>query len=419
MTVEILMPALSPTMSEGKLSKWLVKEGDKIKAGDLLAEIETDKAIMEFESAEDGIILELLIKEGIDNVKVNEPIALINTSTSEDDLKTNELNQNIKEDKKQESNNSKSLFSNEHQEEQLNLKNSNNKNFNSKRIRISPLAKKIASQNKVDIKNLKGTGPAGRIVKIDVLNYIDSSKNISTFENLNSEKTDEEDILILNPMRKTIAERLSESKREIPHFYLRKKVFIDELLSARKILNKKLEHANIKISLNDIIIKAVAHALYNNPKCNVTWGHDKIIRSKKTDIAVAVAVQDGLLTPVVKNVKSKTLSDLSQETKALIERTRNKRLKPDELVGGTITISNLGMMGIDNFDAIINPPQGSILAVGKTEEIPAFDKNNDLTKKTVLHLTMSIDHRMIDGAIGANFFNEIASYLEEPIKLLA
>ena len=415
MSTQVLMPALSPTMSEGKLSKWLVKEGDVIKAGDLIAEIETDKAIMEFESSEDGTIIKLLIKEGEENIKVNEPIALLDTSNtqsvSKDVDKNDKLNFDVVEEKSK--NNENLLIKKEDPPE-----NPKKKIDSKNRIKISPLAKRIALQNNINFNEIKGSGPLGRIIKADVVNLINKNDKISSNTVLKPLKTEGE-FISLTPMRKTIANHLSKSKREIPHFYLRKKVYVDLLLSARKLLNKKLEQKKIKISINDIIIKAIAHALYNNPVCNVTWGGDRIIKSNSTDVALAIAIDEGLITPVIKDIKNKSLSDLSLETKSLIERSKNRRLKADELNGGTITISNLGMMGIDNFDAIINPPHGSILAVGKTQEIVCFDENDKVIKKTIIQLTLSVDHRMIDGAIGAKFLNEIASFLEQPINFLA
>ena len=420
MSTQILMPALSPTMSEGKLSKWLVKEGDTIKAGDLLAEIETDKAIMEFESSEDGTIKKILINEGVENIKVNEPIALLETLNSLMDennpTKIVKENKNFSE-KESESNNSLLDDKGDILKKNSELKNDKTKNID--RIKISPLAKKIAIQHNINFGDLEGTGPSGRIIKVDIEKLINLGNAPSPLMDHKPLVSDENNYTLLSPMRKTIAGRLSKSKREIPHFYLRKKVYVDKLLSARKLLNKKLETKKIKISINDFIIKAIAHALHNHPKCNVTWGDDRIIKFSSTDIALAVAIEDGLVTPVIKNVKNKTLSDLCEETKSLIERSKNKRLRADELIGGTITISNLGMMGIDSFDAIINPPHGSILAVGKTEEVVVFDENEKIIKKTIIQLTLSVDHRVIDGAIGAMFLNEIALFLEEPINLLA
>ena len=420
MSTEILMPALSPTMSEGKLSKWLVKEGDIIKAGDLLAEIETDKAIMEFESSEDGTLKKILINEGTENIKVNEPIALLETSNSliEETSPSKIVKENKKISKKETKSNN-SLLVGKSEVLQKNSGNKNDENINKDRIKISPLAKKIAIQHNINFIDIEGTGPSGRIIKADIEKLIKLGNTTSPLMDNKPFVNNENDYILLNPMRKTIAERLTKSKREIPHFYLRKKVYVDKLLSARKLLNKKLEIKKNKISINDFIIKAIGHALYNHPKCNVTWGDDRVIKSSSTDVALAVAIEDGLVTPVIKNVKNKPLSDLCEETKSLIERSKNKRLRAEELIGGTITISNLGMMGIDSFDAIINPPHGSILAVGKTEEVVAFDENEKITKKTIIQLTLSVDHRVIDGAIGAKFLNEIASFLEEPINLLA
>ena len=415
MSTQVLMPALSPTMSEGKLSKWLVKEGDVVKAGDLIAEIETDKAIMEFESSEDGTIIKLLIKEGEENIKVNEPIAVLDTSNFKSLSKDVDKNdrKNIDAIEKKNKNNENLLIKKE-----VSSENPIKKIDSKKRIKISPLAKRIALQNNINFNEIKGSGPLGRIIKVDIVNLINKNEKINSNTVLKPLKTEEE-FIPLTPMRKTIANQLGKSKREIPHFYLRKNVYVDTLLSARKLLNKKLEQKKIKISINDIIIKAIAHALYNNPDCNVTWGEDKIIRSKSTDVALAIAIDEGLITPVIKDIKNKNLSDISLETKSLIERSKNRRLKADELNGGTITISNLGMMGIDNFDAIINPPHGSILAVGKTQEVVCFDENEKVIKKTIIQLTLSVDHRMIDGAVGAKFLNEIASFLEEPINFLA
>jgi len=402
-------------MSEGKLSKWLVKEGDVVKAGDLIAEIETDKAIMEFESSEDGTIIKLLIKEGVENIKVNEPIAVLDTSKLQSLSKDVDKNdrKNIDAIEKKNKNN-ENLFIKKGVSSEDPIKKIDSK----KRIKISPLAKRIALQNNINFNEIKGSGPLGRIIKVDIVNLINKNEKINSNTVLKPLKTEEE-FIPLTPMRKTIANQLGKSKREIPHFYLRKNVYVDTLLSARKLLNKKLEQKKIKISINDIIIKAIAHALYNNPDCNVTWGEDKIIKSKSTDVALAIAIDEGLITPVIKDIKNKNLSDISIETKSLIERSKNRRLKADELNGGTITISNLGMMGIDNFDAIINPPHGSILAVGKTQEVVCFDENEKVIKKTIIQLTLSVDHRMIDGAVGAKFLNEIASFLEEPINFLA
>jgi pyruvate dehydrogenase E2 component (dihydrolipoamide acetyltransferase) len=415
MSTQVLMPALSPTMSEGKLSKWLIKEGDVVRAGDLIAEIETDKAIMEFESSEDGTILKLLIKEGAENIKVNEPIAVLDTSNLQSVSKDIDKNDNKKNNivEKKIKNNENLLIKKEDSSE-----NSKKKIDSENRIKISPLAKRIALQNNINFNEIKGSGPLGRIIKVDIVNLINKNDKINSTTVLKPLKTEEE-FIPLTPMRKTIANQLSKSKREIPHFYLRKNIYVDKLLSARKLLNKKLEQKKIKISINDIIIKAIAHALYNNPDCNVTWGEDKIIKSKSTDVALAIAIDEGLITPVIKDIKNKNLSDLSLETKSLIERSKNRRLKADELNGGTITISNLGMMEIDNFDAIINPPHGSILAVGKTQEVVCFDENEKVIKKTIIQLTLSVDHRMIDGAVGAKFLNEIASFLEEPVNFLA
>ena len=315
MSTQVLMPALSPTMSEGKLSKWLVKEGDEVKAGDLIAEIETDKAIMEFESSEDGTIIKLLIKEGVENIKVNEPIAVLDTSKLQSLSKDVDKNdrKNIDAIEKKNKNNENLLIKNE-----VSSENPIKKIDSKKRIKISPLAKRVALQNNINFNEIKGSGPLGRIIKVDIVNLINKNEKINSNTVLKPLKTEEE-FIPLTPMRKTIANQLGKSKREIPHFYLRKNVYVDTLLSARKLLNKKLEQKKIKISINDIIIKAIAHALYNNPDCNVTWGEDKIIKSKSTDVALAIAIDEGLITPVIKDIKNKNLSDISIETKSLMK----------------------------------------------------------------------------------------------------
>ncbi len=427
--MEILMPALSPTMSEGKLIKWFVKAGDKIKAGDLLAEIETDKAIMEFESPDEGILTKTLVPEGDASISVNQPIAILesafsSTSKSNSEIKAKlsvaPLNTTKKEVKNHQTDTAIPEFSNKYSMKP--------EDVSDNRIKISPLARKMAEKLDVNISNIVGSGPSGRIVKADILALEHKEKTTQLEKSL--EITGQEKIVMasdiksserisLTAMRKTIADRLTSAKRDIPHFYLRKKARVDKLLDARETINKKLHIKGLKVSLNDMIIKAVGQALQDNPYCNVTWGGDHIVKENFSDIAIAVAIQGGLLTPVVKNVTKKTLSEISLETKDLIIRSKEKKLTPTEFSGGTITISNLGMMGIDSFDAVINPPHGSILAVSQTQMVPVFGDDDNVEKATIINLTLSVDHRAIDGAIGASFLGSIVSYLEEPITLLS
>ena len=418
MSVEILMPALSPTMEEGGLAKWLVKVGDFVKSGDLLAEIETDKAIMEFESAEEGTITKLLVNEGDNSIKVNEPIAIIET-----DSEITSKNNYEKDDKR----NYEKKVSKEIGAKETPLISPDRKIELSRephRIKASPLAKKMAKESSIDLAKILGSGPQGRIIRIDIEDYL--NKNIQSLEpelptELTSDALKNDDVTFrqvkISKMRKIIAEKLTFSKKNIPHFYLRKRVKVDKLLKAKRKLNEHLSTKKVKISLNDMILKAVAIGLKNNPDCNVTWHEDTIMKHTKTDIAMAVAIPDGLLTPVIENVDKKSLPMLSAETKILIEKSRSRKIGITELEGGTITVSNLGMMGIDNFDAVINPPQGSILAVGATKMAPSLTKNGKYSKANFVDLTLSVDHRVIDGAVGAAFLQSITAVLEEPILL--
>ena len=317
MSIEILMPALSPTMSEGKLAKWLVNEGDVIKAGDLIAEIETDKAIMEFESSEDGILIKILAPESDENISVNHPIAILETDmpTKSQKVKgtissvTNptttiepNVNKNVQPSEKEEVNISST------DKDQI-----PEKKFANQRIKISPIAKKMANNLDLDLNRLIGSGPSGRIVKADIEKYKEKINSLGIIVEAKNEKNvhhdfnEEPERIELTPMRKTIAERLTAAKRDIPHFYLRRKVKVDKLIEARETLNKSLIKVGTKISLTDIIIKAVGQALLKHPDCNVTWGGDCIMKAKVTDIALAVAIEGGLLTPVLRNVAGKSL----------------------------------------------------------------------------------------------------------------
>ena len=419
MTINILMPALSPTMEVGTLAKWMVKKGDIIKAGDLLAEIETDKAIMEFEAVDEGTILELSVKEGQTDIKVNSIIAKITSETLET-LKNNKKSQEPLAEVKSDVDNLKIR-------EKLipNIEQINNVENKKNRIFATPLAKRIAKEKNIDLSKINGSGPRGRIIKADIDNLSNTNGSIQF-------KTDETNLLEksigqkvlenyagkeytkieIDSMRKTIISRLTAAKQTIPHYYLRRDIKVDSLLSLRSQMNEGLRKSEIKITINDFIIKACAIALQDVPECNVIWGGDKILKFKASDIAVAVAIDGGLITPVLFDLEKKGLIDISIEMKSLAERARNKQLKPNEYQGGSFSISSLGMMGVKNFDAVINPPHGSILAVGAVQKQPYFTKEGAISSQDIISVTLSADHRMIAGAIGAKFLEKISYNIE-------
>ena len=421
MTIDILMPALSPTMEVGTLAKWMVKKGDIIKAGDLLAEIETDKAIMEFEAVDEGTILELSVKEGQTDIKVNSIIAKITSETLET-LKNNKKSQEPLAEVKSDVDNLKIR-------EKLipNIEQINNVENKKNRIFATPLAKRIAKEKNIDLSKINGSGPRGRIIKADIDNLSNTNGSIQF-------KTDEINLLEksigqkvlenyagkeytkieIDSMRKTIISRLTAAKQTIPHYYLRRDIKVDSLLSLRSQMNEGLRKSEIKITINDFIIKACAIALQDVPECNVIWGGDKILKFKASDIAVAVAIDGGLITPVLFDLEKKGLIDISIEMKSLAERARNKQLKPNEYQGGSFSISSLGMMGVKNFDAVINPPHGSILAVGAVQKQPYFTDEGIISSQEMISVTLSADHRMIDGAIGAKFLDKISYNIENP-----
>ena len=419
MPINIQMPALSPTMEEGTLAKWLVKEGDTVESGDVMAEIETDKATMEFEAVDEGIIGKILVPEGSAGVKVNEVIAIL--------LDDGEDISNIKDQELENKQDIIETINTEVNKPSIKLEN-DNKKLNKERVFATPLARRIAKSNSLELTNIKGTGPYGRIVKADV-----ESKNISYLEkpatlSMSSSTTTEmiKDIykdrhfteIALDGMRKVIANRLTEAKQTIPHFYLRRSVSLDKLLMIRAEMNDGLADKEIKISVNDFIIKASSLALQDIPQANVVWAHDRILQMKSSDVAVAVSVEGGLYTPVLFDSENKSISSLSSEIKALASKARDKKLSPREYQGGSFAISNLGMMGVENFDAVINPPHGSILAVGAGTKKPIVMEDGNISVATIMSMTLSVDHRAIDGALGAEFLARIAYYLENPLNML-
>ena len=421
MPIEILMPALSPTMEEGTLAKWLVKEGDTVASGDLIAEIETDKATMEFEAVDEGTVGKILVAEGSEGVPVNtlimvlleegetvgdissKPVAAPQTTTAvEPEIAEKSAEVTVVKPAP---------------------------TVAGTRIFASPLARRIAADAGVDLTKISGSGPHGRIVKADVLGKpasapkpapsvaLPSGPTSDALAKIYAEREYEE--IALNGMRKTIAARLTEAKQSIPHFYLRRDIRIDALLEGRVLINKQLEARGLKVSVNDFIIKACAMALQTVPKANAIWAGDRLFQLKPSDVAVAVAVDDGLFTPVIKDAETKSLSQLSTEMKDLAGRARDRKLAPHEYLGGSFAISNLGMFGIDNFDAVINPPHGAILAVGAGVKKPVVGKDGQLSVATVMSVTLSVDHRVIDGALGALLLNAIVDNLENPVSMLA
>ena len=419
MPINIKMPALSPTMEEGTLAKWLVKEGDTVESGDVMAEIETDKATMEFEAVDEGIIGKILVPEGSSGVKVNEIIAILlddGEDVSNIEVQEPENKQDIIE-----------KINTVENKPSIKLENSN-KNLNKERVFATPLARRIAKSNNLELTNIKGTGPYGRIVKADVesnnISYLEKPATLSMTSSTTTETI--KDIykdrhfteIALDGMRTVIANRLTEAKQTIPHFYLRRSVSLDKLLMIRAEMNNGLSDKGIKISVNDFIIKASSLALQDIPKANVVWAHDRILQMKSSDVAVAVSVEGGLYTPVLFDSENKSISSLSSEIKVLASKARDKKLSPREYQGGSFAISNLGMMGVENFDAVINPPHGSILAVGAGTKKPIVMEDGSISVATIMSMTLSVDHRAIDGALGAEFLARIAHYLENPLNML-
>ncbi len=424
MAIQILMPALSPTMEEGTLAKWLVKEGDTVESGDLLAEIETDKATMEFEAVDEGVIGKILIAEGSEGVKVNTAICIL-LEDGEDASAADAAPAPKSEAPKAEAAPAETPAATP-------APAAPQKDGN--RIFASPLARRIAEQKGLDLSALIGSGPRGRIVKADVENAdpaakpaaaapaapaapaLATSADSETIKKMYTDRAYEE--ITLNGMRKIIASRLTEAKQTIPHFYLRRSIALDALLKTRGEINSGLADSGVKISVNDFIIKASAKALQDVPGCNAVWAGDRLLQMKASDVAVAVAIDGGLFTPVIQDAELKPLSVISTEMKDLATRARDRKLAPHEYQGGSFAISNLGMFGIENFDAVINPPHGSILAVGAGQKQPIVNADGALASATKMSVTLSVDHRVIDGALGAQFLNALAGYIEKPMSML-
>lgn len=477
MPINLQMPALSPTMEEGTLAKWLVKEGDEVASGDLLAEIETDKATMEFEAVEEGTIAKIVVAEGTDNVKVGEVIAIIaedgedvgdaasaDTAASAKPEEDRRKEDRRKEDKGGDENGQDRRKGDRRQGEQRQVDEGSNAlgddnrkatsepapapapapasvatapQSGSGRVKASPLARRLAEQKGVDLSAISGSGPNGRIIKAD----IDAAEG-GTLRQVQGERVDgksahaepvearapepaplgEFDIPHndekLSGMRKTIARRLSQSMQEAPHIYLTLDCQLDALLDLRKQLNESLEARGVKLSVNDMLIKALAIALEQVPECNVSFMGDTMRRYQRQDISVAVSIPGGLITPVITDATNKPLSKIATEMKDLASRAQEGKLQMHEYQGGTASISNMGMMGIKQFTAVINPPQSMILAVGAGEKRPHV-VDGALTTATMMTVTGSFDHRAIDGADGAKLLAAFKTLVEKPLGMLA
>ncbi len=404
----IKMPKLSDTMTAGVVAKWHKKIGDKIKTGDLLAEIETDKATMEFESFEDGFLLYIGIKEG-DSAPVDAILAVIGEKNAdfktliENSVSSSEKDISIKSDKE----NTKTVEAVTSVTKTLTSTSQQHTSNNNSRTIASPLAKKIASERNINLSLIQGSGDHGRIIKSDIENY--QGGTASNF--VGTEKFTE---VATSQMRKTIAKRLAESKFSAPHFYLTIEINMDKAIEARTAINGV---ASVKISFNDFVIKAVAESLKKHPKVNTSWLGDRIRYNEHVNIGVAVAVEDGLLVPVVRFADGKTLSQISTEVRDFAQKAKDKKLQPQDWEGSTFTISNLGMFGIDEFTAIINPPDACIMAVGGIKETPVV-RNGQIVPGNVMKVTLSCDHRVVDGATGAAFLQTFKQLLENPVLLL-
>ncbi len=418
-----LMPALSPTMTEGKLAKWSKKEGDKVKPGDVIAEIETDKATMEVEAVDEGTLAKILVPAGTEGVAVNTLIAVL-LEEGEDASAIDKASSAPKTVKPV---NQPSAASEAQAPALALVKRSLEKQASGSsygRVFASPLAKRIAKEKGIDLSSLKGSGPHGRIVKADLENAKPSvgvSKTVSAPASSIDAKALADAYGIpytLQPnsgVRKVIARRLSESKQTVPHFYLTVDCELDALLALRKQINDAAD--GFKLSVNDFIIKATAIALTKVPNANVSWGEDNVVQYSRADVSVAVASDAGLITPIIKDAAKKSLKDISLEMKDLAGRAREGKLKPAEFQGGTISVSNLGMFGIREFSAIINPPQAAILAIGAGEE-RAVVKNGKVEVANVMTVTASFDHRAIDGSVGAEYLSAFKKLIENPVGLI-
>jgi pyruvate dehydrogenase E2 component (dihydrolipoamide acetyltransferase) len=433
MPIEILMPALSPTMTEGNLAKWLKKEGEEVHSGDVLAEIETDKATMEFEAVDDGRLGKILVPEGAQGIRVNQPIAVL-LAEGEDATALEKIGETAA---KPAAPSAEEVRTEPAPAAAIPRTQPATAKGNG-RIFASPLARRMAQQAALDLGTITGSGPQGRIVKVDIETALRTMRRAPAAAPERPTpplppvpptaapvlSKDRVAALAGNPpyterpltaMRRVIARRLTEAKQTVPHFYLTVDCEIEELLKFRAELNAKSDA--YRISVNDFVIRAAALALRQVPAANASWSEEAILQWDTVDIAVAVALEDGLITPIVKNADRKGLLTIANETKDLAERARAGKLKLEEFQGGTFSISNLGMFGVRDFAAVINPPHGGILAVGAGEKRPVV-KNAALAIATVMSCTLACDHRVVDGAVGAQFLAAFKKLVEDPLTML-
>ena len=393
------MPALSPTMTEGVINKWLVKVGDIVKAGDIIAEIETDKATMEVEAVDEGKITHLLEEKAGSQVPVNSVIAII-------DGDENESIQNLIIEKEKPKEENKKIKEDLNLDKNIQVNQNSNHVKSDDRIYASPFAKKISKEQNIDLTIINGSGPGGRIIKRD----------LESHENVKASNTDinfKHEVIKPSTMRKVIAKRTLEAKQQIPHFYLTIESDVGKLIELRKKIN---ENNSVKVSFNDLIVKALAMAMKKNPNTNVYWQDNQIYKLNDIDVSVAVAIDEGLITPIVKKVNSKGLNEISKEIKELAKLAKTNSLKPEQYTGGSITVSNLGMFGISEFAAIISPPQASILAVGKIIQKPVV-VNESIEIGHTLKSTLSADHRVLDGAVAGKLLKDFNDIIEDPFQI--
>jgi pyruvate dehydrogenase E2 component (dihydrolipoamide acetyltransferase) len=438
MPIELKMPALSPTMEEGTLAKWLVKEGDTVSSGDILAEIETDKATMEFEAVDEGKIAKILVAEGTDGVKVGAPIAIL--AGDGESVEAAATPAPAKEEKKAEAPKAEPEVAKPQavrtepvealpspSDKKVSPSTSSRRtDHGNDRIKASPLARRLAEAQGIDLSAITGSGPGGRIVRADLGDKAGgmAARPAATAPVIQAQTApvDPGEIpherVKLSNMRKTIARRLTESKQQVPHIYLTVDVQLDALLKLRSELNQGLEGRGVKLSVNDLLIKALGVALIEVPECNVAFGDGELVMFKRADISVAVSIEGGLITPIIADAENKSLSKISTEMKELAGLAKEGKLQPQQYQGGTASLSNMGMYGIKQFEAVINPPQGMIMAIGAGEKRP-YVVNDSLQIATVMSATGSFDHRAIDGADGARLMQAFKRLVEHPLGMLA
>ena len=434
MPIEILMPALSPTMTEGNLVAWLKAEGDTISPGEVIAEIETDKATMEVEAVDEGVLGKILVAAGTEGVSVNAAIAIL---LEEGEDKSSIKDNAYRSDQIEVQNTQNSEQKSEGQPDINELKTGKVISENTKvplgkmqsplivnqddvRVAASPLARRMAEHAGLDLAKISGSGPNGRIIKADIDQVLSQDNAlklppVSTVTSPSIEPSAQYDAIPNNSMRKVIASRLTESKQAAPHFYMTVDCNVDALKQVRMELNEKVE--GTKISINDLIIRASAIALKQVPEANASWTEEATLVYKTIDISVAVAIEGGLITPIIRDAGAKGVKEISVKMKDLANRAREGKLMPEEYQGGTFSISNLGMYGVKEFSAVINPPQGAILAIGAAEERPII-KDGAVAAATLMTCTLSVDHRVVDGAVGARFLSAFKRLIEDPLTML-